>query len=676
MQFFIFNQIKSTSFLEQIFIPEFVNKIKMDNKNITFEYLNYDYNLFLGLEINEIRIKHIETQEILCYIEDLVIQVGVLESFFSKDIKIKKIVIKKPKCNFKTENFYNRIANLQKFLLDNNIKLEMIHLEKIEAFSFLEGLEIFFYPIEKERKVRITGKITEKEKTIIKIYGFWFEDSGHSKNTIHFDLYNFPVYYDSFFKNFLGIDPKPLFSDFKISFRMSGKGSIDITTEGYAVHFFTNFQDFQLGTSFFWINQLDGKIKYLVVKEWNDSIEKKEITIYSPSLSLYMDKFKERDSQFMRFDLHLPIDNSQIKTVWNSKGIISFKGSIRKAKDIGISIEGTIDKLVLLHKAKFPVVFISKANLFSTKDHAVEFHIDGKFNSVDFRYLGVVEFDFHKVPIFNIRSKYIMPSVDYQILFESAIQIFQTTKEEALKENAIQFTDFGPAWENKFQNSEIYKNYLKNTNFLSEIEFKNPKQNLPEILGTIKNTEMGFSLSLQGNHPHNLIKINYSIDYLATVPYHNFSILVNLKNSEISLPFFCKNCESHIKRIYFNYNSNANGLYIADLYLNNNSSFILEIDNINLDNNDKKELLEKFLETSWKNEFFNLRAKFSSYGAIYNPIDIQIENEKINLKGYGSYNIFSEGKLTFYFLDKKNPIQRNFNLKIRRDGTWVPLYFY
>lgn len=671
--FLISVQLKKKSNLEQTYISRFINAIKINNQNLHLEYLNYEYSIFWGLKINDVVIKHPENQEIICKIENVYFDWSFFD-FSYQDIKTISIAF--PTCNFEKKDFHNFFNDLQVYLLSNNVELEIYGKLKIENLDFFDRYKIFFKPFPKENKIRTKGLIQKEEMVIAKLYGFWNFNQNSGKNTIHFEFYDFPVIVQNFLREFFIEELKEVFSE-KLSFFISGKGSMDITNEGYALHFSTKFKEFKMESDFLQISQPKGDIKFLLVKSWDSKILKKEIYIQSEQIHFFTLKELSGEDYNNQFDIQLKMENAFFKTPWNTRGKLNLKGNItKKNNEFIIFLFGSIDKLILVHNINFPVVYLRYAKINSLRKNQLEFEIKGKFSSLDFLYKGTIDLLYDKAPYVTVRSQFIIPNVDYQDFLESLIQIYQKTKQDMLQEDSLKFVDSSLTY--KFQNSEFYSKYLKNIDFISEIGLKLPKQNLPELQGYIKTNPNGLSLLLDGNDTskQNKIKINYSIDYLTNLPNHTILIFLDLKEPKISLPFFCNHCDSLIKRIFFEYNSYSNGLSFADLYFNNSSTFHLQIENIKLTNDYRRELLEKFLETNWKEELFNLKAVYNSNGASYDSIDIQIQNENIHLKGNGSYNIYAEGKLTFYFIDKKNQLYRNFNIKIRRDGSWVPLYFF
>lgn len=671
INFIISVQIKKSDYLNQNFKKELEKAIKKED--IKFEFLNYEYNIFTGLRVNEIRLLDSQNQ-LLCQFDNIIIQWKF--GFFSVK-EIKKIILTKPDCKiFNKENLFEFLSDFSDLLLEKEIELQIEGISQILEFTSLNQISINFFPILKEKKIKIRGSGIQNQRKVLKFYGYWYLDKDLK---IHFEFNEFLILEEQFFEKMLNGKFDKIIPDLKIEFMTLGKGSIDITKEGYAFHFYTNFKELKVDNNFLRFYQPKGKIKYLRVRNWNYTQLKEEVQIFAEQISFYIQKFQENSKNFLEFKISLNLDNQLLKTNWNSKGKIFLSGNlIENSKEVYLNLNGEINNLLILQKLYYPVIYIEYGKINSIKNNFFDFLAKGKFNAQDFDFLGKVEFNPNQTPVWNIKTKFVLKSTDYQNLFKTGLELLKYLKSEALKENAIQFTDLGPAWENKFQKSELYSLYLKNIFFISDIEFKNPKQNLPELLGSLKNSENGFFIDLKSDPylEQKRFQISYKIDYLSIVPFHNFSVDINLNSLDINLPFFCNKCEKFIKKIYFNYSSSSNGLYIADLYLNNTSSFYLEIQNINLENESKRELLERFLEKDWKKDFFNLKIKFNTQGANYLPIEIELENENIHLKGFGNYNVFTEGKLTFYFYDKKNQLNRNFNIKIRKDGTWIPLYFF
>ncbi len=674
--FFISLQLKKKSYLEQVFIPNFINAIKINDQNFSLEYFNYEYHIFLGLKVNEVIIKNLKNQEITCRIENIYILSNWIVFSYND---IKKVVIESPDCNFQKNDFYDFFTKLQIYLLTNKIDLEIHGKPKSEHYAFSDEYKISLKPIPKENKIRIKGLAQKREKIVLKLYGFWNLNQNSEKNTIYFEFYNFPVLIQKFFSKFFGDIHNEFFSENKLSFFISGKGSVALTKEGYAFHFITKFKEFQIESNMIQVSQSKGDMKFLLVESWDSKILKKEIYLQSQQISFFAKSDSYEKDYNIEFDIKLKIENAFFKTPWNTRGELSFKGNLsKKAEDFTFSLLGNFEKLIFIHIFDFPIVFFREGKIYTSGKNQLGFEINGKFSSLNFLFNGNVAIDFYKSPNIIVKSQFIIPDVDYQNLLESLIQIFQKVKHETLREDSIKFIDFSLTSMYKFQNSEIYSKYLRNIDFLSDIQFKFPKQNLPELFGYLKTNQNGFSLLLEGNDliKSKKIKLNYSIDYLTNLPYHSISIFLDLIEPEILLPFFCSQCNSVIKRIFFEYNSFSNGISIADLYLNNFSNLYLQIENIKLENDYRRELLEKFLETDWREDFFDLKAKYNSNGASYDFIEIKIQNEKIHLEGYGSYNLYVGGKLTFNFIDKKNQLYRNFSIKIRRDGSWVPLYFF
>lgn len=673
INFIISVQIKKSDYLNQYFKKEIEKAIKKED--IKFEFLNYEYNIFTGLKINEIRLLDSQNQ-LLCQFENIIIQ-RKFNNFSIKEIK--KIILKKPDCKISTkENFFEFFSYLMEVLLEKEIELQIEEMTQVLEFSSLNKVYANFSPILKEKRIRITGNGIQNHNKVLKFYGYWYLNR-ELKNTIHFEFKEFMIQEEKFFKKILNSKFDKIIPDLKIEFITYGKGSIDITKEGYAFHFYTNLKDLKVISNFLNFYQPTGKIKYLRVKSWNHTQFKEEVQIIAEQILFSIQKMQEGNKDFFEFKISLNLDNQFLKTNWNSKGKIDLAGNfIDSSKEIYLNLNGEINNLLLLQKLYYPVIYIEYGKINSIKNNFIDFFTKGKFNSQDFNFSGNFQINSDRIPVWNIKTKFVLNSTDYQNLFKTTLELFKYLKSEALKENAIQFTDLGPAWENKFQKSELYSLYLKNIFFVTDIELKNPKQDLPELLGSLQSSENGFFIDLKSSPylEEKKIQISYKIDYLSIVPLHNFSVNINLNSLDINLPFFCNQCEKFIKKFYFNYSSISNGLYIADLYLNNTSNFYLEIQNINLENESKRELLERFLEKDWKKDFFNLKIKFNTQGANYLPIEIELENENIQLKGYGNYNLFTEGKLTFYFFDKKNQLHRNFNIKIRKDGTWIPLYFF
>ncbi|GIW23691.1 MAG: hypothetical protein KatS3mg068_2698 [Candidatus Sericytochromatia bacterium] len=372
------------------------------------------------------------------------------------------------------------------------------------------------------------------------------------------------------------------------------------------------------------------------------------------------------------------INNSNIKTPINSKGNIDFDIKIFESdKNFDLSSIINLNKFILLQEKFFPIIFLKNATINSNSMNQFLLNIDGTINSLDFNYNASLNFDFNLFPSWKINGTFTLLETNYQVLLDLFSDLYNYYIKDATKENAPKYEDLGPAWENKFSNSNFYKIYLRNISINNNIQFLNPKQkNIPELKGNFITNDKILTLSLNGDNQKSHIIIQYNIDYLQMVPFHNLFLLFDLKQPELEIPFLCKNCKKYINRTLFSYTSNFNGIYIADFYLNNTSNLKFEVDSIIIENDYRREMIEKLLSIDLANIPVQLKINYSSYGVIYTPIQIETENEKYILRGFGNYNIFNGGKLNFYFYNKETKLNRNFVIKIRKDGIWIPSYLY
>lgn len=459
---------------------------------------------------------------------------------------------------------------------------------------------------------------------------------------------------------------------------INGKGSIDITNQGYAFNLYGNFKNLKSNFLFFTIDNMNGKLNYTEIQSFKKDYNKQDWEVESSYINLIINKLFEKNLNQFIISGKFQVNNSNIKTAFNSNGNIEFRVNVVESPnrlDITPSIK--LNKFILLQKKYLPVIFFKEANLYNIDNNHFKLDINGTIHSLNFNYNSTVKFNDNISPKWNIKGDFVLSETDYQKLIDLFTEIYTHYILEFKQENNLRKIDFGSSVNLKFLETNFYKIYLKNLFIDLNLSLNNPKQkNLPELKGNLNSNDTNFKIQLKGNNSMSNIMTQYLIDYLSNNTYHNISLNFDLKKPEIELPLFCNTCKNMIEKIVFSYNSNGNVSNLADLYFNNSSTLKFEVEPILLQNDYRIDMMENLLNLSIKNFPQKLRINFSSFGVIFNPIQIELDNEQFNLKGYGDYNIFNSGSLNFNFYHKQKNLYRNFIIKIRKDGIWIPSYFY
>ena len=671
INFYIEEKIKEKDVINHFFRNDFINQIK-DFDNIELQYGGSNFHILNGLRISGIRINFPKTKE-TCKMDHLILQFP----FLTFDTP-KKMIFINFECNTISKfNLNDFLSNIFQLVLKNNLELEIYDLKLPENQYNLSKINLLFIP-QKENKVKIQGKY-QIENNKIEIFGTW--DLNNPQNRIHFNInnYKFETIKNIFdvlwkFHNYSDVFKENI----KTEMIINGKGSIDITNQGYAFNLYGNFKNLKSNFLFFTIDNMNGKLNYTEIQSFKKDYNKQDWEVESSYINLIINKLFEKNLNQFNITGKLLVNNSNIKTAFNSNGNIEFRVKVMESPnrlDITPSIK--LNKFILLQKKYLPVIFFKEANLYNIDNNHFKLDINGTIHSLNFNYNSTVKFNDNISPKWNIKGDFVLSKTDYQKLIDLFTEIYTHYILEFKQENNLRNIDFGSSVNLKFLETNFYKIYLKNLFIDLNLSLNNPKQkNLPELKGNLNSKDTNFKIQLKGNNSMSNIMTQYLIDYLSKNTYHNISLNFDLKKPEIELPLFCNTCKNMIEKIVFSYNSNGNVSNLADLYFNNSSTLKFEVEPILLQNDYRIDMMENLLNLSIKNFPQKLRINFSSFGVIFNPIQIELDNEQFNLKGYGDYNIFNSGSLNFNFYHKQKNLYRNFIIKIRKDGIWIPSYFY
>jgi hypothetical protein len=671
INFYIEEKIKEKDVINHFFQNDFINQIK-DFDNIELQYGGSNFHILNGLRISGIRINFPKTKE-TCKMDHLILQFP----FLTFDTP-KKMIFINLECNTISKfNLNDFLSNIFQLVLKNNLELEIYDLKLPENQYNLSKINLLFIP-QKENKIKIYGKY-QIENNKIEIFGTW--DINNPQNRIHFNInnYKFETIKNIFdvlwkFHNYSDVFKENI----KTEMIINGKGSIDITNQGYAFNLYGDFKNLKSNFLFFTIDNMNGKLNYTEIQSFKKDYNKQDWEVESSYINLTINKLFEKNLNQFNITGKLQVNNSNIKTAFNSNGNIEFRVKVMESPnrlDITPSIK--LNKFILLQKKYLPVIFFKEANLYNIDNNHFKLDINGTIHSLNFNYNSTVKFNDNISPKWNIKGDFVLSETDYQKLIDLFTEIYTHYILEFKQENNLRNIDFGSSVNLKFLETNFYKIYLKNLFIDLNLSLNNPKQkNLPELKGNLNSNDTNFKIQLKGNNSMSNIMTQYLIDYLSINTYHNISLNFDLKKPEIELPLFCNTCKNMIEKIVFSYNSNGNVSNLADLYFNNSSTLKFEVEPILLQNDYRIDMMENLLNLSIKNFPQKLRINFSSFGVIFNPIQIELDNEQFNLKGYGDYNIFNSGSLNFNFYHKQKNLYRNFIIKIRKDGIWIPSYFY
>lgn len=674
-------KIQKEDIINHFLVQKIIHNITINKQKLDFQYSFSYFHLLQGLRINNIKIINPKGEQI-CKIEQIILQFNLTKLIL--DLKPKKILIYNLECNYNDNlNLYSFFQQIFNLILKNTLELELYSIK----FPLLEynfsNLNLLFIPHE-QNKIKIKGKLIKEDQNSLEVYGLW--DVDKPQNRIYLNISNFhwknkkslflffPLEEISIYQNF----PKVFNNIFNINFLFKGKGSIDLTKEGYAINLGGNILSFSANSDLMNAKNLSGKFHFSQIKAFDKNFLQESSLIEFDNFKFELNKKIENYQSQIFLKGNLDINNSNISTSFNSKGDANFELKIFEAKNkYDILANVHFNKFIFIQIPNFPIIFFKNLSISTNGVNNFNINIDGTINSLDFNYKGNIIFNPFINPSWQLKGNFTLMETNYQNLLELFINLYKYYIKEVTKDNVKKIEDLGPAWENKFIQSDIYKIYIKNIKMENSLSLINSiPNNLPEIYGNITNNESQFSLNLNSINNQSTIKIQYNINYLSTIPSHNLVLLFDLIHPNIEIPIFCNNCKDSINKLYFSYNSNSNGIYIADFYLNNSSNLILEIDSIKIQNDYRRDLIENLLDIQLKEKLLRLKIKFSSFGASYNPIEIELDNDIHNIKGFGNYNIFNVGELKFYYYNKNNGLNRNFLIKIRKDGVWIPSYLY
>ncbi len=671
INFYIEEKIKEKDVINHFFRNNFINQIK-DFDNIEFQYGGSIFHIFNGLRISDIRVNFPKTKD-SCKIDHVIIQFP----FLKYDSPKKLILINLVCNNLYRSNLNDFLNNIFQVVLKNNLELELYDLKLPETQYNLSKINLLFIPLV-ENKIKINGKY-EVENEKIEIFGTW--DINNPQNRIHFNVsnYKFITIKNLFVEIGKFHDFSNIFREnFKIEMLINGKGSIDFTNQGYAFNLYGNFKNLKSNFLFFTTDNIKGKLNYTEIQSFKKDYFKQDWEVDSLNVNLAINNLFEKNLNQFNISGKLLVNNSNIKTSFNSNGNLEFQVKVIESPNrIEIIPYIKLNKFILLQKKYLPIIFFKEAKLFPIENNHYKIDINGTLHSLNFYYNSTVNFNDKISPKWNIKGDFVLSETDYQKLFELFTEIYTHYILEFRQENKLRNIDFGSSVNLKFLETYFYKIYLKNIFIDLNLSLNNPKQkNLPELKGNLKSNDTNFRIQLMGNNSMSNIMTQYLIDYLSKNTYHNIILNFDLKKPEIELPIFCNTCKNMIEKIVFSYNSNGNVSNLADLYFNNSSTLKFEVEPIFLHNDYRIDMIENLLNLSIKNYPQKLRINYSSFGVIFNPIQIELDNELFNLKGYGDYNIFNSGSLNFNFYHKQKNLFRNFVIKIRKDGIWIPSYFY
>lgn len=671
--FFIQTKMNQSLKTLEEFVYTFISFIQPNHPNeLVFSYRNTYFHIFQGFKIHKIKVEFKNTKD-FCKIENLFVHLKITTLFTT--FQPKSISINNLDCELNEQsNLYQILNQIFMYLQQNNFNVYIKGISINHSLRSYEGIILNFIP--ENDKIKIEGKWRNQDQ-YIHISGRWYPN--HEINRIHFEFINLTQNF-SFDHKIESYRLHPFFKVFnlKAHYVLNGKGSIDITPLGFANNFYGKIDKIQIKAEFLHTKNLSGEFQYSYIKAFHKEYLKEYFDFKNPINQIKLEYEKDDYNYTGKIHLKVYVDNDSIKTNFNSKGGFEFGLDLQnKNKNVLISGNLNIEKFIFLQKKSLPYIFIKKAIITTTSPNNFDYFIYGTMNSLDFHYIGNMNFHSKGNPYWKIKGNFDLIETNYQILWDMLYDFYQYARLEAKKKDAKKYQDLGPAWENKFFESELYRNFIKNINIETKLHFLNPKpNNLPSLKGIFQMNEQRLSLHLDGEHKNSWFRTQYMIDFLQIIPLHNFYVSTSLEKPELELSFFCNHCKDHMNRLFFEYSSTSNGLYYKDIYLNNTSNLKFEIDAIFVNNDYRIEFVEKLIDIDLKNKLSKLKVHYTSSGIIYNPVGIELDTAEYYLRGSGSFSLVEGGSIKCYFQNKQERIIRDFSFIIRKDGVWIPSYLY
>ncbi|MDW7975784.1 MAG: hypothetical protein RMI35_04420 [Leptospiraceae bacterium] len=638
----------------------------LDSTKITYQYATF--HIMRGLKINHAQIQN---EKFECNIETVLIEFQL----FQLSNTPKKIIMKELSCSEKKDLLnYNNLQSIAENIKKHNITWKFQNLKLINHKLDLQNFEITITP--KEDYIEITGFFIEGVNKTIKIHGNW--DTKSDLNRIHFTIQNHAFKKERFFEEFIDViktEKQSQFLNDKLHFYFNGRGSIDLSIKGFSFNVIGKYHNLKGNMSFLELNDINGNLHYTTTSNYDKSIFHEEYKIQIQSKEIQLSKLIQKDQKEIKIQGEIPIDNQKIKTQWNTKGNVFFQIDWIE-KNFIHTIKSTLSgrNLIVLHSKELPLVFIESVELKPIIDNQWELLLKGKIDTLPFSFVGSLFYSPKSFPKWVFKGSLSGSSLDYQSVFDIAYKLIHHQRNK-FQEDSLKTIEYTKPWKDKFIKTDFYQNVIKNTKIEIQIEFLQPKQNLPELKGKFIMNELEARLDLYGNQPSSKIQMNYSVNFLTNIPQQHFNFFTQAEEPQIEIPFLCNLCANSIKKLEFQYTTSARGLKQQDFYLNNSSSLRLDVDSVILKNDYRKEMIEKLLQIQIQDPV-RMKLEYSSAGAYFHPVFILIENSQFLLRGTGNFNIYVGGEINFHFYDKQKLLNKNFLIKLRKDGAWIPSYFY
>lgn len=655
---------------------------------ISVRYTSVHYELFRGLILTNVQFSNnTATQEsVILTVDELAFQF-TFSSLLSENPTISSLILYNGKFNLNQKTSpRDQLDQIITFLKNESIDIELRNIT-IKETKESAVKDIHFSATIKGQEPEIKAWLNYKNSKVLTIQGNW---KSEPLERLYINLHSLPLAISQLILPYLSTNTKIKWKDGNIS----GQGSIDLTSEGYALHLRGRFQNvaFLIEPSKFEVKDVEGSYEQMIVGSFTDGMRQLTMKLRSPFIDHNIEidsNFESKFSGTLRLEsnrnisLPYPISSAEVEySIGLKSNSLQSKFQYGTSKTITPDLHIWFKQLTLDFNEAFQSI---------PKITIVDGHIDGS-DKLTISIPGLIgNSKFHlksdTVPNFRINNgEYIWGHQSNFVLDIEQASIDTLLIQSELLANdilhyvnssgAVRSEDFGPTWENKFFNSATYRQFIEPAVLNGEIRFN-------------KFTDIASSpLSIQFRHriPITEFIINKPFDSMSIEGYYriHFDQALPLHDAKFEIhdqgqPFYSHLfAESNltvkpVESFDLSYTFQSEGVYLADLYYKSVTALNLKSKHLPIERDYRLDLISRLLNIhSAPLRYIDLDLQRHSSGSLFKPIILRIDIEGITINGNGEFNIYEGGFIRFHSFNQKNASQDRFEIRIRPDRVWIP----
>ena len=676
---------------------------------LSVQYTSIRYELFRGLILSNVKFiqesnsdfKPKDQESVVLTANEIAFQF-VFSSLFNDKPVISDLTIYTGKLSINSKSTAReQLDRVISFLKTNAIDIDLrnITIDQIQDTSDFSAKDIqFSLQILNRSKVvpEIKGFLNYKDSKVLSIQGNW---KSEPLERLYINLNSLPIT----IPQLIMTDVPYLPTNTKIKWKdgqLSGQGSIDLTSEGYALHLRGKFHNvgFVIESSKFEAKQIEGSYEQMIVGSFNDGMRQLNMKLRSSFIDHNVEIDSKSQSKYSgtlrlepnrNINLPYPISSAEIEySIGLKSSSTPLKFSYGQTKTIDPDLHIWLKQLTFDFTESFqsiPKITIIDGHIDGSE--MLNISIPGSIGSSKFHLKAETKPNFrinNDEFIWGHQSNFIL-TIDKASIDNLLIQSERLSNDilsYVSSGQAVRSEDFGPTWENKFFNSATYRQFIEPAtingeiiiNKVADIESSKSTENLTVLFRhRMPITELIFKTPQDQNQT--TLEGYYRIHYDQALPLHDSKFEIHTQSQKFYSHLFTEsNLEvKPVESFDLKYTFQSEGIYLADLYYKSTTALFLKSKNLPVQKDYRLDLLSRLLNLhSEPLRYIDLDMQRHSSGSLFKPIVIRIDIEGITINGNGEFNIYEGGLIRFHSFDQKNGSQDRFEIRIRPDRVWIP----